>query len=61
MIFDDITLMDKKEFFLLCHKFAEKAIEAVAKFRLPERGIVNESWVAQMRVLLPITAKKARQ
>ncbi|MGZ4054944.1 MAG: hypothetical protein ACXVPU_16600 [Bacteroidia bacterium] len=57
-VFEEITLIDKKDFFHLCVEFAEKAIEAVNVFDLKDRKIVDDEWIIKINELIPKLKKK---
>jgi hypothetical protein len=57
-IFEDITLIDKKDFFGICLNFAEKAIEAVDLLKLKEKQFVDNCWIEKIKDLIPLIKNK---
>jgi hypothetical protein len=57
-LFIYITLLNIKDFYILCLDFAEKAIAAVRMFGLKEKEIVNDEWIESIKKLIPKIKEK---
>jgi hypothetical protein len=59
-IFDDRTLLFKKEFYILCLELATKSLEAVEKFNLKQKNEVDNNFIEEIKNIIPQLEEKIK-
>ncbi|MFL1894051.1 hypothetical protein ACJRPK_00010 [Aquimarina sp. 2-A2] len=52
-VMEDISVLDKSQFFSLVLQFAEKALKGVKEFQLIDKEIVDNNWVKSIIEIIP--------